>query len=46
MPPLETDIMVQTEEVERIETRIIQSLKDLCTMIKRIMSERFKVSGS
>lgn len=42
MPPIETDIMVQTEEIERIETRIIQSLRDLCIMVKRVMSERFE----
>ncbi|XP_053414823.1 type 2 phosphatidylinositol 4,5-bisphosphate 4-phosphatase isoform X1 [Nycticebus coucang] len=42
MPPLETDIAVETEEIERIETNIIQNLKTLCAMIKRVMSERLE----
>lgn len=41
MPPLETEITVETEDVV-IEYNVVRQLKDLCTMIKRLMSERFE----
>lgn len=38
MPPLETE----TEEVVRFEYHVTQELKDLCSVIKRLISERLK----
>ena len=34
MPPLETSIAVETEEIARIKYHIASELKDLCLMIK------------
>ena len=34
MPPLETSIAVETEEIARIKYHIAPELKDLCLMIK------------
>lgn len=42
MPPLETDIAVEAEERVRFEYRITQELKDLCSVIKQLMSERLR----
>jgi len=42
MPPLETDIAVETEERVRFDHHTIQELKDLCSLIKRLMSERLE----
>lgn len=39
MPPLETDIAVETEERVRFDHRVTQELKDLCSLIKRLVSE-------
>lgn len=42
MPPLETDIAVETEELVRFEDHITRELTYLCSVIKRLMSERLK----
>ena len=40
MPPLETDMMVETQDTERVNYHMVQELKHLCSMIKKVMSER------
>lgn len=40
MPPLETDTTVETQDTERVDYHMVQELKHLCSMIKKVMSER------
>lgn len=42
MPPLETDIAVEAGERVRFEYRVTQELKNLCSVIKQLMSERLR----
>lgn len=42
MPPLGRDIEMETEDIRRIENHIIQELKNLFAIIKRVMSERLE----
>lgn len=44
MPPLETDIEMETEEVVRMEYYMAQELADLSSKIKRLLSERLEKS--
>lgn len=42
MPLLGRDIEMETEDIRRIENHIIQELKNLFAIIKRVMSERLE----
>lgn len=42
MPPLETEIAVETEERVRFDYHTAQALRELCSLIKRLMSERLR----
>ena len=42
MPPLETDTEVETEEVLKMDHHMVQELTDLCSKIKRLLSEHLE----
>lgn len=42
MPPLETPVAMETEEIVRTKYHRTQEFKDLISVIKKLLSERLK----